>query len=250
MVELAEALKGVERAVSRKDLLVLVGVCGVKYFGRAASTLPKGKRLVVLKSDGSIAIHQNKKVRPVNYMLNADVSAKLEGNTLEVLAKQAKSKEKINLTFSEVEFIQSFELKEVHDLRLVGSEKHLSDELAKDLSFIEPGLSPCMRENPLRKGRIDLLATDKDGNYVIIEVKRRDADLSAVNQLKMYVDQVSNIKGKKARGILIAPGIMKSAKELLDSMKGLEFKRIDFEMTEKSAKIKGLESSQKSLSEF
>ncbi|HLC45431.1 MAG TPA: endonuclease NucS domain-containing protein [archaeon] len=248
-MELLQAKERVDNALLHNNLLVLVGVCTVKYLGRAASTLPKGKRVLMVKSDHSVALHQNEKVRPINYMLSADISCKLDGGVLEIFAKNRKNAEKLHVDFSEVEFVQAFELKESHDLRLVGSEKHLSDELAKDLSFIEPGLTPRMRENPLRKGRIDLLAEDARGNLVIIEVKRRDADLSAVNQLKMYVDQVANLKGRKTRGILIAPGIMKSAKELLDSLK-LEFRRIDFEMSEKSAKIKGLESQQKSLGEF
>jgi hypothetical protein len=116
----------------------------------------------------------------------------------------------------------------------------------EDLSFLEPGLAPLKQEAPLRKGVIDILAEDAEGNLVVVEVKRRKADLNAVTQLHRYMKQVEKIKGKKTRGILLAPEIGRHSMELLENY-GLEFCSFDFEISNPKAKIMGIHKKQKTL---
>ncbi len=206
---------------------------------------------MLIKGDSSFAIHQNKLLRPTNYMMGATLSVSLdeENNTILVDASKRKPKEQIKTTFYRVDFVESFEMDEgKNDISLFGSERELSNELMQDLSFLEKGLKPLNQEEVFRKGIVDILAEDAKGNLVIVEVKRRQAGYDAVEQLKRYVIQVERLKGKHPRGLLVAPAIGKNAMELLERY-GLEFFSFDFEIGNPKAKIKGLQKKQKTLFE-
>lgn len=248
-MELSEAKSRIEDAVSKKQLLTVVGDCYVEYWGRAASKLPKGKRMLMVKGDASFAIHQNRLLRPTNYMMGCRIATELTDNALLVSAKKLRPKEEIKAYFYSVDDLRNYEMNEDADIRLFGSEKQLSDELMQDLSFLEPGLKPLNQEEVLRKGLVDILAEDAKGRMVVIELKRRQADYNAVQQLKRYMDQVKSLKGIETRGILIAPEIGKNAHELLERY-GLEFFHIDFEIGNPKAKIKGLQKKQATIDKF
>lgn len=221
----------------------------VEYWGRAASKLPKGKRMLLIKGDSSFAIHQNRLLRPVNYMMNARIGTRLDNNILTLYANKRKPVEKITVSFYSVNFAKAFEMNESRDLRLFGSEAELSEQLMEDLSFIEPGLKPANQECPFRKGVIDILAEDLEGNLVVVEVKRRKADYKAVSQLYRYMKEVEKLKDRKSRGILVAPKIQKKARELLEEY-GLEYAKLDFEIANPKAKIKGVTKKQSTLESF
>lgn len=51
------------------------------------------------------------------------------------------------------------------------TEASLRDYLFSNLNLIEDGLTPIGKEVPTDEGRIDILAKDKNGHYVIIELK-------------------------------------------------------------------------------
>ncbi|MFH1235219.1 MAG: endonuclease NucS [Candidatus Diapherotrites archaeon] len=248
-MQLPEAKAAIEEALQKKHMLCLIGNCFVEYWGRAASKLPKGKRMLLIKGDLSFAIHQNKLLRPVNYMMGAAISSEIRDGALVVSAQKRKPAEKITVSFYDVGFAQAFEMEDSQDLRLFGSEAELSNELMEDLSFIEPGLKPANQECPFRKGMVDIVAEDAQGNLVVIEVKRRKADYKAVSQLYRYMKEVEKLKGRKSRGILLAPDIQKKAREMLEEYK-LEFAKLDFEIGNPKAKIKGVKRKQCTLEGF
>ncbi|MDO8624847.1 MAG: endonuclease NucS [Candidatus Diapherotrites archaeon] len=239
----------IDSAVAAKHLTNLVGTCYVEYWGRAASKLPKGKRLLMIKGDGSVALHQNRLLRPTNYMMGSGINCEIVDNTLIITASKNKPKETLKVIFYDIDDLQSYEMNETNDLRLFGSERELSDQLMQDLSFLEPGLKPLNQEEVLRKGLVDILAQDAQGKLVVIELKRRTADFNAVQQLKRYMDQVQNLKGIKTRGLLVAPDIRKNARELLEKY-GLEFFTLDFEISNPLAKIKGIQNKQQTINRF
>ena len=119
----------------------------------------------------------------------------------------------------------------------------------KDLNVIEPGLIPVQQESPLPKGHIDILARDKQGNLVVIEIKRRKAELNAVSQLKRYVEEVSKRKDCKTRGVLCAPDISENAKKMLDGY-DFEFYKLKYDASDVNTKIEGLEKKQKELNHY
>jgi len=249
MKEFEQVKEELEQAIMNKDMAIIIGNCFVDYDGRAISKLPNGKRMVLIKGDNSISIHQNRLVRPTNYMMNTKIGAEIIDGTLVIKANRIKPMERLTITFHHVHDFQRYEINVTDDLRLSGSEKDLNELLMQDLSMLEPGLKPVNQQQHFRKGIADIIAEDKDGNFVIIELKRRQADFASVTQLQRYMREVENLKKIKTRGILLAPDIRKNAKELLDQS-GLEFKKLEFELTpheKQKAKIKGMEMKQQTL---
>ncbi len=249
-MKFTEANKLIHKALTNKNMCVIVGECSVDYDGRAHSNLPKGKRMILIKADGSISVHENRLIRPTNYMMNAKTSCEIksETKTLQLQAKRIKPKETITIEFTSIIDVQQYDLPESNDLRLVGSEKELNDALMDDLSFLEPGLKPINQQQYFRTGICDIIAEDAKGRLVVIELKRRQADYGAVTQLKRYAEEVQKMKGIKTRGILLAPSIRKSALDLLKKY-DLEYFSYDFEIKERS-KIKGINKSQMKISEY
>jgi endonuclease len=252
-MELKKAQKKILNAIKNQYMCIVVGECFVSYQGRASSKLPRGKRLLIFKADTSISIHENRLVRPTNYMTISKTSCELfsrekeSTSELKIVSKN-KAKELLEIIFYSIDDVQVYDMPISNDLRLSGSEKELNDALMDDLSFLEPGLKPINQQQVFRKGVCDIVAEDANGKLVVIELKRRQADYGSVTQLKRYVEQVEKMKGIQTRGILLAPDIRKSALELLKSY-NLEYFSYDFEVGERS-KIKGIGKSQQKLFDY
>ena len=98
--------------------------------------------------------------------------------------------------------------------------------------LIEEGFTPTDREYSVEHGFIDILGKDRDNNLMILELKARKAGVSAVKQLRRYMNDLKNtdndylkdvnVKKKKIRGLLVAPSIMDDALELLEE-EGIEY---------------------------
>ena len=83
------------------------------------------------------------------------------------------------------------------------------------------------REKHVKSGMIDLYGYDRDHTPVVIEVKRSLANISAVQQLRMYVNDVKkDVEMAKVRGILCAPRIPDMVKKLLSDY-NLEWKEVE-----------------------
>ncbi|MBI5159402.1 endonuclease NucS [Candidatus Micrarchaeota archaeon] len=255
MVLFDEAKKIVEEAVSAGKLCVVIGRCRVQYAGRAASKLSEGDRMLVIKHDGTFLVHQSKGMRAINYQgPGAAITAEMDEHegrkVLVVKATRTKPlKEEIKVVFFEVDFASSFKLEDDEKLKVFGTERELADLMMQDLSMIEKGLVPLQQESSMRKGAMDIVATDFRGRMVVIEVKRRSAGLDAVTQLARYVEEVGKRADKQTRGILCAPEITENALRMLEKQ-GLEYYKLDYEIHNPRAEIKGLQKKQSGLSEF
>src|SRR5262249_28007468 len=80
-------------------------------------------------------------------------------------------------------------------------EEHLRDFLARNLDRIEPGLRLHAAEGqrgieyPVDAGRIDLLAIDRTGKYVVFELKLSKGRNRALGQLLYYMGWVDKHLG-------------------------------------------------------
>ena len=91
-------------------------------------------------------------------------------------------------------------------------EADLQSFLSKNLEIIEEGLKlhsddrGSGREYPVERGRIDLLAKDKNGRFVVIELKLSQGRSKAIGQLLYYMGWIDDELGgeQPCRGILIA----------------------------------------------
>jgi len=99
---------------------------------------------------------------------------------------------------------------EAEDLRFA-LEEHLRDFLAKNLERIEKGLR-LYQENDVTgiefsigDGRIDLLAIDESGKYVVIELKASQGRNKTLGQLLYYMGLIDQHLGNgPCRGMIIA----------------------------------------------
>lgn len=96
------------------------------------------------------------------------------------------------------------------------AESDLRDFLADNLHVLEPGLIPHSEgqsgglEYPAgAQARIDILAKDQDGRFVVIELKVSRGRYAAVGQILYYMGWVDEhlAPGRKCRGIIVAKEI-------------------------------------------
>lgn len=88
------------------------------------------------------------------------------------------------------------------------SERNLENILIERLNDIEPGLQLIQRQLTVKPvGRIDILCTDRNNDFVVIELKKYDAPKSSViDQITGYMGYVRKHIAKeeqKVRGIII-----------------------------------------------
>jgi len=93
------------------------------------------------------------------------------------------------------------------------NEAVIRDKLSSDLSVLEPGLVLEAIEKYLpsaegSRGFVDILARDKNGKYVLIELKRSDAAArQAIHEVLKYIDGIKNkfaLKGEELRVFIVS----------------------------------------------
>ena len=115
---------------------------------------------------------------------------------------------------------------ERRDLEAV-KEKEYQTWLKNNLEKVESGLLKEQKESRMETGTIDFLCRDKEGKLVGLELKYPKASKANAKQLIAYAtEQRKMAGGENFRGIMIAPTIPDSLKELLSDHK-LEYKEID-----------------------
>jgi endonuclease len=208
---------------AREAVVQVLGTCEITYVGRAASFADAGDVLMLCKPDGSLQIHRDRGVKPVNWQPKIDdLWIGFDEGQPVLVAERRTPAETLRVVFLEIALAQAFALREELTRVLRGSEADMQRALARDPSLIEPGLIVLDRELPTEVGGIDLFARDRHGRLVVVELKRAKGTQEAVHQLARYVTAVQRITREQVRGILAAPAITRpAAKQLVDA--GLEF---------------------------
>ncbi|AAB98210.1 conserved hypothetical protein [Methanocaldococcus jannaschii DSM 2661] len=211
-----------------KYILILLARCKVFYEGRAKSQLEEGDRVIIIKPDGAFLIHKDKKREPVNWQPSgSSIIWEVEDNFFILKSIRRKPKEELKVVISEVYHACAFNCEDYEEINLRGSESEMAEMIFRNPDLIEEGFKPISREYQIPTGIVDILGKDKENKWVILELKRRRADLQAVSQLKRYVEYFKNKYGEdKVRGILVSPSLTTGAEKLLKE-ENLEFKRLN-----------------------
>ena len=200
-----------------KTMILLVGNCMVDYRGRARSLLDWGERVVMIKQDGTVLVHRPVMREPVNWQPSGTkTDFRVEENQLVIRSHHTRPPEKMKVTFRNLKLVSVTSLCDTANLAIAGMEADVVNQIISEPDTIEDGLRISKREKHVKSGLIDLFGYDKNHVPVVIEVKRSLANISAVHQLRMYVNDVKmDVDTAEVRGILCAPRVPDMVKNLL-----------------------------------
>lgn len=220
-MDLGEFEDKFEESAKKNEFIVFFCKCRIVYSGRAEAKLGKGDRLVSVKQDGTIFVHQPDGGNPINYM-KAGGSIDLIKQDYGLLFKgyNSATKEYLELDISRVYSFMARKLEDGQKQMLAGTEADMSDMIKQNPTLISNDFKPLSREEHTKFGFIDVFGHDKKGTLVVIECKRYSAGLDAVQQLRRYVEKIKDLKGiDKVSGILASPKISPNAEEMLKKWK-------------------------------
>ena len=204
---------------------MLVANCSVEYQGRLGARLPPAPRLILLKADGSIAVHADTKAyKPLNWMSPPCTVREEPGRLVATNA----GGEMLSIELHEVLHDYSVELGDDPGLAKDGVEAELQELLAKRVAALRDDLRLVRREYPTDIGPVDLLCRDGDERAVVVEVKRV-GEIAGVEQLLRYQERLDLDPGlTPTRGLFVATRIKPQAKVFALS-RGVECVEVDLE---------------------
>jgi hypothetical protein len=204
---------------------LLVARCSVVYTGRLGARLPAARRLIMVKDDGSLAIHADAKAyKPLNWM--SPPCSIVEGDATLVATNPAG--ERLAIELHEVLFDSSFELGDDPGLAKDGVEAELQALLAAQVEVLGAGWRLVRREYPTDVGPVDLVCRDEAGSAVAVEVKRV-GEIAGVEQLLRYQERLDR-DGSLApvRAMLVATRVKPQAQVFAES-RGVLWREVDLE---------------------
>lgn len=217
-----------EKAFRSRHFVLVVGYCRVDYAGRAASKLGWGERVVIVKQDGSVLVHRPVGYEPVNWQPpRCLVKVAIEDpGSLVISASRSAPRETVKIEFADVKLTATGNLNDQGEFSLHVTEEQMKQAILAAPTLIEDGLNPLQEEKGVADaGFTDIYAEDKDGNLVVLEIKRTPASKDAVMQLNRYLENLKIKVDKPIRGIVVAPQLRKNAQTLLFTLK-LEYVRL------------------------
>jgi endonuclease len=204
---------------------LVIARCSVDYTGRLTAHLPEATRLIMVKADGTLAVHSDGNAsKPLNWMV-----APNQIDTFDDRWVVSNSKgEVLTIRIIEVYEDVTHDLGDDPGLRKDGVEAHLQELLAVRPWVLEDGLALIRREYQTDIGPIDLLLSDAEGSTVAVEVKRR-GEIDGVEQLVRYMERLGNDpRLVPIRGILAAQVITPQARVMAES-RGIRAIEVDYD---------------------
>jgi RecB family endonuclease NucS len=204
---------------------VVIADCSVEYDGRLGARLPRALRLLVLKADGSIAVHADAKAyKPLNWM-SPPCSIRDDGDRLVATNPGG---ERLTIELHEVLHDYAVELGDDPGLAKDGVEAELQELIAKRVAALREGLRLVRREYPTDIGPVDLLCRDDDGRAIVVEVKRI-GEIAGVEQLLRYQERLDlDPSLAPTKGLFVATRIKPQARVFAQS-RGVECVEIDLD---------------------
>ena len=223
--------------------------CSVDYAGRLTAHLPRAKRLLMLKNDGSVLVHSDSgSYKPLNWM-NAPCLITVEDPSSDAAehgviqiwrVQQAKTADMLQINIFEIHEDLNHDLGDDPGLIKDGVEAHLQELLADQLHLVAEDVTLIRREFFTAIGPVDILARDSKGQTIAIELKRR-GDIDGVEQLTRYLDLLNRDPAfSPVRGIFAAQEIKPQARTLAED-RGIECLVLDYD------EMRGMQTKQPSL---
>ncbi len=195
------------------------------YEGRLGARLAEAVRLVMLKADGSIAIHSDAKAyKPLNWM---SPPCTIRSTTDTITAESPKG-EKLVVELLEIFHDHEVDLGDDPGLEKDGVEAELQALIEMRVQALREDLTLVRREYPTDIGPIDFLCRDGDGHAVAVEVKRI-GEIAGVDQLIRYQERLDlDTRLAPTRGMFVATRIKPQARVYAES-RNIECVEIDLD---------------------
>jgi RecB family endonuclease NucS len=203
---------------------LLVARCEVAYTGRVSAVLPEAVRLLIVKADGSVLVHDDAGgYKPLNWM-TAPTFVVDERDRLVVT--KPKSEDALEIRLHQVLSDVEHDMGESVALQKDGVERDLQEALAAVPEALGEPLTLVRREWATEVGPVDLMCRDAEGGWVAVEIKRVGT-IEAVEQLTRYLDFIRRDPAKAdCRGLLAAERLKPQAVALAES-RGLRCVAVD-----------------------
>lgn len=209
----AEELPEVLRPLLKSYTVILVAECSIDYEGRAASKAARAHRLIIIKQDGTVLVHESRGREPLNWQPRANVRAWSNEGVAYVEAVRERPRERLLIKMYPPIAVIAARLGQ-KGLELFGSESDIVSAIAMNPGIVEDGARLVTREARTPYGRADVILRGRDGALIVVEVKRSKADVPAVYQLTRYVEYFRGL-GFEVRGYLASPSVTPSAAKAL-----------------------------------
>ncbi|GAA3962378.1 endonuclease NucS [Gordonia caeni] len=221
---------------------LVIAECQVDYVGRLTAHLPMARRLLLIKSDGSVSVHADDRAyKPLNWMSPpcwlTEEEAVEGSDARAVWVVENKAGEQLRITVKDIEHDSVHELGVDPGLVKDGVEAHLQELLAEHVQTLGDGYTLIRREYMTAIGPVDLLCRDADGQTVAVEIKRR-GEIDGVEQLTRYLDLLNrDATLAPVAGIFAAQQIKPQAKTLATD-RGIRCVTLDYD------RLRGTESTE------
>ena len=216
---------------------VVIASCSVDYSGRLDAHLPRAKRLIVVKADGSVLVHSDGgSYKPLNWMsppaLLEEVCPDEEDLVAGVVSRwevsATKTDDRLVIRLFDIMEDSSVDLGVDPGLTKDGVEAHLQELLAEQVEVLGAGWRLVRREYPTPVGPVDLLVRDDQGRAVAVEVKRVGG-IDGVEQLSRYLDMLGRDPLlAPVRGVFAAQQIRPQARVLAED-RGIRCVVLDYD---------------------
>ncbi|GAA2068708.1 endonuclease NucS [Williamsia deligens] len=221
---------------------LVIAECQVDYVGRLTAHLPKAKRLLLIKNDGSVSVHADDRAyKPLNWMsppctlVEHDAPADSDASALWVVTNKAG--EELRILLGSVEHDSSHQFGVDPGLVKDGVEAHLQELLAEHVETFGPGFTLVRREYMTAIGPVDLLCRDPAGGTVAVEVKRR-GEIDGVEQLTRYLDLLNRDTTLAPVAGVFAAQVIKPQARTLAEDRGIRCVTVDYDA------LRGIESTE------
>jgi RecB family endonuclease NucS len=216
---------------------LVIARCSVDYVGRLTAHLPLATRLLMVKADGSVLVHSDGgSYKPLNWMSPPCSLTEAPGSW----TVTNKTGEKIVITIEAIEHDSAHDLGVDPGLVKDGVEAHLQKLLAEHIHTLGDGYRLVRREYPTPIGPVDIMARDRSGAAVAVEIKRR-GEIDGVEQLTRYLELLNRDPLlAPVRGVFAAQEIKPQARTLAED-RGITCLVLDY------AALRGIDNAQDRL---
>ncbi|MEM0043291.1 MAG: endonuclease NucS [Sulfolobales archaeon] len=214
-----ESVREIIAKSMRNSVVIIIGRCSVIYKGRASSETGYDVRMIIIKPDGTLLVHEAVGRDPLNWQPPGSLcTLHTQDHELLIRCYRSKYREEVLIRFDKLYHVGVARIGYSRYFEVKGVEKDLVNMIASSSLPIDPEARLISREYHTPHGRIDLLFKNYSRNILyVVEVKNERAGVAAVDQLRRYVEYMRNhYREGSVAGVLIAGGISDEAlKELL-----------------------------------